>query len=145
MALISSLTIFIAVLCIDLTDFVPSNESITLTNLTRRACVEVAIIDDQEFENLRETLNITVSTFSLDNTALVGFASINTTQLTIVDDDRVAVLGFEDNSTQISVSESVGGVTLCVGILAPGLDVQFSEVIGVVVGTRSGTAGVCVN
>lgn len=127
--------------CADSSDFVLSSPTLVLGNLTRRACAQVALINDEVFEDSMETLNITVSNFSLTNEDLVGFASVSVTQIIIRDDDRFAVVGFLGNFTQVSVSESAGSVTLCVSLQSPEPGMPFSSEIEIVVGTRPGTAG----
>ena len=78
---------------------------------------------------------------SLWNENLVAIASIDSTQIIIVDDDREVTLGFNDNSTTVSVNESVGEVFLCVQIFSPRQDKQFTSLIRVAVGTRPDFAG----
>lgn len=130
-----------AIFIADSSDFVLASPTLTLGNLTRRACAQVAVIDDEEFEDLLETLDIVVSNFSLSDEDLVGFASVNATQIVIRDDDRFAVVGFGGNFMQVSVGESAGAAILCVEVLAPESDMEFSSEIEIVVGTRPGTAG----
>ena len=93
----------------------------------RRACLEITIINDDEFEDLNELLVVRVLNLSLSNENLVPFASIDSTQIIILDDDREVTLGFNDNSTTVSVNESVGEVFLCVQIFSPGPDKQFTS------------------
>ena len=123
-----------------MSDYFLSDSVLVFTNSTRRACGVVVLMDDTVFEDLRETLNITIATFSLSDQNLIGFASVETTEVVIIDDDRIVVLGF--NSSAIEVPESESAVA-CVGILSPALAVgaRFSSVIRAVVGTRPGSAG----
>lgn len=125
-----------------MSDYVLSDSILVFTNSTRRACGVVVLVDDQVFEDSRETLNITIAAFALSDQDLIGFASVGVTEVVIVDDDRIVVLGFVGNSSSIVVSESESAVA-CVGILSPepGVDNRFSSMIRAVVGTRPGSAG----
>ena len=68
-------------------------------------------------------------------------ASVNITTVNIRDNDRFAVVGFSENSTVVSVDESAGPAIMCVDVLVPGPDMQFTSVLNVIVGTRPVTAG----
>lgn len=131
----------LAVLLADSSDYVLVTPTLILGNLTRRACTQVVIINDNEFEDSLETLEIVISNFSLSDEDLVGFSSVSTTQVVIRDDDRFAVVGFGENFTRVSVRESAGSAVLCVEVLAPESGMEFSSEIEIVVGTRPGTAG----
>lgn len=117
----------------------------TLDDLTRRACSEISFTDDEEFEDFSEALLITITDFALSDPDLVGLVSINETRVVIEDNDRDLVLGFLEGGGggggPVSVGEADGAVSVCVGILHPGEQRQFSSVVGVIVGTRPVTAG----
>ena len=127
--------------CADASDFVLTTPTLVLSDTERRACTQVTIRDDNVFEDLLETLTVRVSNFSLSDEDLIGLASVNSTEVVIRDDDRFVVVGFSEDSTLVSIEESEGPVTLCVEVLAPGLDMLFTSGIELVVGTRPGTAG----
>lgn len=112
-----------------------------LDDITRRACSDIPIRNDEAFEDQRESFNVIVSNFSLDDAELIGFSSVNITQVVIVDDDRIVELGFLENSTSVTVEESVGAAVVCVGISIPVPNTVFNSQIGVIVGTRPESAG----
>ena len=62
----------------------------------RRSCLEITIIKDDEFEDLNELLVVRVLNLSLLNENLVAIASIDFTQIIIVDDDREVTLSFNN-------------------------------------------------
>ena len=125
---------------VDTTDFITSDSTtLTLSDDVRRACLEIQIIDDEQFEDYTETLSISIANFSLSNLILTGFPSVDQTSLTITDDDRDLVLGFLSDS--LVVSEAGGNVNVCVSVLEPGPELGFDSEVGVIVGTRPGTAG----
>ena len=99
------------------------------------------ITNDDEFEDLNESFDILISSFSLTNTTLVGLLSVRTSRFVIVDNDREVVVGFDTNSTRVLVDEGAGKVVLCVSIFSPGPDRIFSSLVELVVGTRQGSAG----
>lgn len=99
------------------------------------------ITNDDDFEDLNESFNISISNFSLTNTALFGLASVDSSQFIIMDNDREVVVGFEADSTIVLVNEGARKVDLCIRIFSPGPERIFSSVVEVLVGTRQGSAG----
>ncbi len=125
----------------DLFDFVSNTAILVLDDDTRMSCLYVEIRNDEEFEDVRESFSVVVSDFFLSDPLLSGFVLTNETRITIIDDDRVIIVGFVDNSTEVSVGEGEGAVNLCVGVLSPGVELEFMSEIEVVVETTNGTAG----
>ena len=124
----------------DASDFVSQNSSLVLNAALRRDCIHVIILDNEEFED-DEMVEVVISSFSVDDPDLVVLDSRPSVLLSIIDDDRDAVVGFLPDFTVVNGSEALGTVMLCVGVLFPGPELGFESVIEVVVGTRRGTAG----
>ena len=128
-------------MCTGLSDFMLLSTSLIMDNSTRQSCFEVEIIEDDDFENLNEVFNISISNFSLSNTSLVGLASIRSSMFIIEDDDREVIVGFSANSTRVLVDEGDGHITLCIEVISPGPETIFSSMVEILVGTLPGTAG----
>ena len=125
----------------DSSDFVPQASIVTLADMVRQHCIDVGILDTDDFEDTPETFTVSISNFSLSDPDLVGFASRPSITVSILDDDRDVVLGFLEGSTLVNTSESVGMAVLCIGISFPAPELRFDSSIVVIVGTRRGTAG----
>lgn len=128
-------------ICADASDFALTMPTLILNDTERRVCTQVTIRDDEVFEDLLEMLVVRVSNFFLSDEDLIGLASVNSTNVTIRDDDRFVVVGFTEDSLSVSIGESEGSAVLCVEVLVPEPDTEFTSGIEVVVGTRAGTAG----
>lgn len=111
---------------------------LVFNNLTRRDCFSVTIVEDGLFEGQEVfTAQLTPQVVFLGTPQGISlFPSIAT--VTIVDNDDVLTVGFEDDSLSRSVLENVGTVVLCVGVFGQG-EVTTSFSVNIDIG--SGTAG----
>ena len=121
-----------------------SGNTATLSNSTRRVCFSLEITDDILFENEVETFSFVIEIENVlnsinDTRVLRVLSQPNTITISIIDNDRDILIGFEE--TEFSVNEDNVMVELCVGVSRPTLNEDLNAVINIIVATISGTAG----
>ena len=116
----------------------------TLDNSTRQACFSVQVMDDALFESEIETFSIEIDRLDViggseDGRMLRVLDSPDTVTISIVDDDRNVVIGFEQ--ADFTVVEGDTSVELCVVVFRPTAGEGLNAIINIIVATISGTAG----
>ena len=116
----------------------------TLSNTTREACFSVEVVDDMLFESEVETFSLTIDdsfdviNLSGDSRTLRVANSPSAITISIIDNDRDIVIGFEESKFEVEEGVSL---ELCVAVMRPTFSEDFNAVINITVATVSGSAG----
>lgn len=114
----------------------------TLSNSTRETCFSVQVTDDLLFENEFETFSIEILDVigvNEDGRRLRVLNRPRRIDVSIVDDDRDILLGFEQ--AEYTIVEGDTSLELCVVVLRPTFGEDLNATINITVATVSGTAG----
>ena len=117
-----------------------------LGNSSRRVCFTVQIKNDVLFEDEVETISFEISedfkvqtTMEQDGRMLRVLSRPATITVSITDDDRDIVIGFEES--EVAVVEGNVSQRLCINVTRPTLGEDLNAVINIIIATISGSAG----